>query len=68
MTTLREDLLGLAVIFAGLAVVALIVVGLNEIMPPRERRVTQTESDFRAACAAVKGNAVWNGRHWECLK
>lgn len=68
MTDLRESLSALAVIFAGLAVVALIVVGLSAIMPPREQRVTQTETDFRAACAAVKGNAVWNGRHWECLK
>jgi|LauGreDrversion4_2_1035121.scaffolds.fasta_scaffold223826_2 hypothetical protein len=65
MTDLRESLSALAVIFAGLAVVALIVVGLSAIMPPREQRV---ETDFRAACAAVKGNAVWNGRHWECLK
>lgn len=29
---------------------------------------SQTEIDFRAACTAVKGNAIYNGRHWECLK
>ena len=23
---------------------------------------------FRVNCAAVGGNAVWNGRHMECLK
>ena len=68
MITLRESLLGLAVIFAGLAVVALIVVGLSAIMPPREQRQTQAEIDFRAACAAAKGITVWNSRHWECLK
>ena len=27
-----------------------------------------TEMNFRAACAEAKGNTVWNGRHWECLK
>lgn len=32
------------------------------------RKTSQTEIDFRAACTAVKGNAIYNGRHWECLK
>ncbi len=68
MTTLRELLLGLAVIFASLVMVALIVAGLAEIMPPREQRQTQAEIDFRAACAAAKGITVWNSRHWECIK
>lgn len=68
MTTLREAPLGLAVIFAILAVVALIVVGLDAIMPPREQRQTQAEIDFRAACAAKNGITVWNSRHWECIK
>jgi uncharacterized membrane protein YqjE len=68
MTALFEWLLGLAIIFTGLVVTTLIVVVLSAIMPPREQRQTQAEIDFRAACAAVKGNAAWNGRHWECLK
>ena len=29
---------------------------------------SQTEIDFRAACDAVKGTSVWNGRNWSCLK
>ena len=68
MNTLRELLLGLAVIFATALAVALIVAGLAEIMPPREQRQTQAEIDFRAACAAAKGITVWNSRHWECIK
>ena len=28
----------------------------------------KTASNFRAACAEAKGNAVWNGKYWECLK
>ena len=24
--------------------------------------------EFRAACSQASGKAVWNGRHWECLK
>lgn len=68
MTTLRDALSGLAVIFAILVVVTLIVAGLAAIMPPREQRQTQAEIDFRAACAAAKGITVWNSRHWECLK
>ena len=68
MNTLRESLLGLAAIFASLVTVALIVVGLDAIMPPREQRQTQAETEFRAACAAVNGRTVWNSRHWECIK
>ena len=52
MTTLRQLLLVLAGIFAILVITAL----------------SQTAVNFRAACEAAKGNAVWNGRHWECLK
>ena len=26
------------------------------------------EVNFRAACDAAKGQTVWNGRYWECLK
>ena len=26
------------------------------------------EVNFRAACDAAKGQTVWNGRNWECLK
>ena len=68
MTTLRELLLGLAFIFAALVMVALIVAGIDAIMPPPERQQSQTAINFRAACEAAKGNAVWNGRHWECIK
>ena len=68
MTTLRGLLSGLAAIFAIFLIVALVVVGLAEIMPPPERRQTQVDINFRAACASVGGMAAWNGRHWECLK
>ena len=68
MTTLRQLLLALAGMFAILVIAALIVVGLAEITPHPEHRQSPTEINFRAACEAAKGNAVWNGRHWECLK
>ena len=55
---------GSAWVLAVLGISFAVVVGLAAIMPPRG----QTEASFRAACASVKGNAVWNGRHWECLK
>ena len=68
MNTLREALIGIVWILAGLLVMVLVVVGIDAMLPPKEQRVGPTEADFRAACAAVKGNAIWNGRHWECLK
>lgn len=68
MTTLREAVITIWWILVLACCVVGIVVGLSAVMPPREVRLSQTEVDFRSACSAVKGNAVWNGRHWECLK
>lgn len=68
MTTLREFLISIFLILAILVCVGGVVVGISAVMSPREQRVSPTESSFRAACEAVKGNAAWNGRHWECLK
>jgi hypothetical protein len=68
MTTLREAVITIWWILVLLCCVVGIVVGLSAVMPPREVRLSQTEVDFHSACAAVKGRAVWNGRHWECLK
>jgi len=68
MSILRGLISGLAIVFAILVLAALIVVGLNNVMPPREQRQSPTELNFRASCEAVKGSVVWNGRHWECLK
>ena len=68
MNTLRELFTGLAIVLAILVAVTLIVVGLGAIMPPREDRQSQIETNFRAACTEVKGHTVWNGRHWECIK
>ena len=28
----------------------------------------RTKAEFVAACDAVHGTAVWNRKHWECLK
>lgn len=63
MSILRGLISGLAIVFAILVLVALIVVGLNKVIPQ-----SPTATNFHAACAELKGNAVWNGRHWECLK
>ena len=68
MTTLREAVITIWWILVLLCCVVGIVVGLSAVMPPREVRLSQTEVDFHSACVAVKGRAVWNGRHWECLK
>lgn len=68
MSTLRTALTGIFWVLVMLMCVGGVVVGISEVMPPREQRVNPNEAAFRAACAAVNGNAVWNGRHWECLK
>jgi hypothetical protein len=33
-----------------------------------ERKESPIDTQFRAACTQVNGVAVWNGKHWECLK
>ena len=68
MTTLREAMITILWILVLLFCVGGVVVAVSAVMPPRGSVMSQTEADFRSACAAVKGSAVWNGRHWECLK
>lgn len=41
----------------------LIVRALDDV-----HHIDMIEVNFRAACDAAKGQTVWNGRHWECLK
>lgn len=71
MTDIRELLLELVAVFVALVVVGgggAIVVSFAESMLPLEGRKSQTEINFRSACAEVKGRTVWNGRNWECIK
>ena len=60
-----NPLTGLAVIVMALLIAAGIVVLFNGSL---ERKENPTDARFRAACMQVNGTAVWNGRHWECLK
>ena len=68
MTALRDFLVRFGVVILVPTCAAGLVVVLASIMPPREERKSPTEINFRAACDAAKGTAVWNGRHWECVK
>ena len=63
---LKELLIALLLLF--IIAVIVFVVGANFTDSAHRTQLEQRESQYRAACAAVKGNAVWNGRHWECLK
>jgi hypothetical protein len=59
----------LAVIVMVLLVTAGVVVLFTDLFPNSfVRKEHPTDARFRAACMQVNGNAVWNGRHWECLK
>jgi len=60
---------GLAVIVMVLLVTAGVVVLFTNLFPNSfARKEHPTDAQFRAACMQVNGKAVWNGRHWECLK
>ena len=55
----------IAVIVVGIVIVLFAAVGIVDSFTRKENPL---EIEFRAACAQVNGKAVWNGRHWECLK
>ena len=63
----KPEIIGL-LIFVALCFVGVIGGGVADRLTQSYKTQSQTENDFRAACAAVKGHAVWNGAHWECLK
>ena len=65
---MHDVLIGLLGIVAVLFFAAAGVYALTEMGVEAGRKTSQIEIDFRAACTAVKGNAVYNGRSWECLK
>lgn len=58
----REYAIGLAVVVAVVvgAVVAMISWG--------SEGSKRTAAEFQAACTEARGNAVWNGKYWECLR
>lgn len=64
---MRDFLTGLLGFFFLVLVVAGVVVGLTQAGFDVGVRPT-THDKFVEACSKVKGTAVWNGRHWECLK
>jgi hypothetical protein len=55
----------IAVIVVGIVIVLFAAAGIVDSFTRKEN---QLEVDFRAACSQANGKAVWNGRHWECLK
>ena len=60
---------GLAGIVMVLLVTAGVVVLFTDLFPNSfVRKESPIDTQFRAACTQVNGKAVWNGRHWECLK
>jgi hypothetical protein len=62
--------------FTGLAVIVIILLATagvvvlftNLFADSFARKESPIDTQFRAACTQVNGKAVWNGRHWECLK
>ena len=46
---------------------AFIIGGVNLVLKGAARS-QQTSEDFRLACESTGGKAVWNFKHWECLK
>ena len=49
-------------IFVGL------IMGAVTLFNAGEKQSERTRLEFREACEAVNGKAVWNNKYWECLK
>ena len=66
-TTVRDALTGLVLI----AFIILSAAGLTVLLASvgvGKREESPTDTRFRTACTQVNGVAIWNGKHWECLK
>jgi len=59
----------LAILYGAVAgiLAAFIIGGVNLVLEV-DARSQQTSEDFRLACESTGGKAVWNFKHWECLK
>ena len=47
---------------------AILIFSLASALKASGDQWERNEKEFRAACAEVHGVAVWNHKHWECLK
>jgi len=58
-----------AIFFGAVAgiLVAFVLAGVAAFREVKARN-QQTSEDFRLACESTGGKAVWNFKHWECLK
>jgi len=54
--------------FPVMLVIILMVCGVWELSNDTVKVPSNTEVTFRAACDNVKGQTVWNGKNWECIK
>jgi beta-lactamase regulating signal transducer with metallopeptidase domain len=65
---MKDALIGLAWLILMLLAVASVVVMLADMFGRKESTSERSEREFRTVCSQLKGQTVWNGRQWECLK
>lgn len=55
---------------AGVLVVGMLLAAPLIFLDIRDTKdkISNIESDFRAACDKVHGQTVWNGRQWDCIR
>lgn len=58
------------IVFVGVVagIVVAMIMGFLAMLKASNAQWERNERAFREECEAVKGRAVWNNRHWECLK
>ena len=64
-TTVRDVLMAIVLFSLIMSVAAGLTFLLTSAVGGKESPI---DTRFRAACTQVNGVAVWNGKHWECLK
>lgn len=65
---MKKFFIDIALCAVALCIVAALVATLATMFHPTEGYHERIEREFRAACEATNGKAVWSGRAWECLK
>lgn len=53
---------------AMLGIVAALIMGVAALFNLGQEQSEKTRLEFKEACEAVHGTAVWNNKHWECLR
>lgn len=66
--TLREAVKEATLVFVGVFLLFTMVAGGVALFKWIDHEQQRIALEFKETCEAKSGQAVWNGRYWECLR